>query len=361
VNEHELEELGLYDPGAPDAAERLTLLRLAFDCGATVDEVRQAIEEDRLHVIPAAHEIRGGGEVLSLEEVAERAELPLEVVRRFWRAIGMPDPEPGARSCTERDVEALSMMVGLSDVVSEDAALQLARAIGTAMARLADSEVTVIRALAEAPLRTAGGGNIEVAHALWDAARLMLPGAHMAMDVVHRHHLDLTARRYALWGVRPSEQSTTDAVVGFADLVGFTTLGATLEEPELDALIRRFEDRALDATRRPQSRLVKLIGDEVMFVAGNVQEAVEIVDELRAGRDMPPMRAGIAAGSLIVREGDVFGPVVNLAARLVSIAAPGETLLDPEAAARLGEGRALSLGKRDLAGIDTPVEVFGVG
>jgi class 3 adenylate cyclase len=335
VNEQELEEHGLYDPDAPNATERLALLRMALEYGATVDEIRQAIEEDRLHVVAAMREIRGGTEHLTIEEVAERAGVPLEMQRRYWRAIGLPDPGPGDRVCTEQDVEAIKLLAALQTTVSEEGALQFARAIGTAMARLADSEVAVMRALSEAPLRSAGGENLEVAKEFLRAAQILLPGAAAALDLVHRRHLELTARRYSLWGVRPTERSTTDAVVGFVDLVGFTTLGAALDEADLDALIRRFEDRALDATRRPQSRLVKLIGDEVMFAAGTVDEAIEIVDDLRADPELPEMRAGIAAGTVIVREGDVFGPVVNLASRLVSAAEPGQTLLDPDAAARL--------------------------
>lgn len=243
----------------------------------------------------------------------------------MWRAFGLSDPDPAARPCSSRDVTAISALGALRDQISEDAALQMARAMGSSMSRLADTGVSMVRALAEAPLRTAGAGNVEIAHELVRAAEGFLPASLPVMDAVLRHHVVAAGRRYSLWGVRPTERSTTDAVVGFADLVGFTTLGQHLDPAEVDTLIRRFEELALDATtRRPLSRLVKLIGDEALFVAGDMTSALEIADDLARDPDLPPLRVGLAAGVIIVREGDVFGPVVNLASRLVELAEPGQ-------------------------------------
>jgi adenylate cyclase len=357
LTEAELVELGLYDPEAPVAAERLELLRLAFEYGATIEEARQGIDERRLHAIAAVRVVLGGTERLTLNEAAQRAGVEPDVARRFWRALGLSDPEEGMRPCSERDVDALATLEAIRLGISEDAALQIARATGTAMARLADSEVSMIRAAEEAPLRGSGGGNVEVAESLLHAASTYLAAMLPLIDSVHRHHVAASGRRYSGWGVGPTERSTTDAVVGFADLVGFTSLAQSLDTTELDALLRRFEARALDATRRPLARLVKLIGDEAMFVAGDTADAIDIVRAI-GDAELPQLRAGVAAGVLVVREGDVFGPVVNLAARLVKQAEPGQVLLDAEAALRLGTGKVEPLGARVLAGIEGPVEVF---
>jgi adenylate cyclase len=66
----------------------------------------------------------------------------------------------------------------------------------------------------------------------------------------------------------------------------------------------------------------------------------------------------LAAGEVLVREGDLFGPVVNLASRLVGSAEPGQVVLDAETARRVGEALVLALGTRAVAGYETPVEVF---
>jgi adenylate cyclase len=182
---------------------------------------------------------------------------------------------------------------------------------------------------------------------------------HDMLDRLHRHHLMAVGRRYTLWGSPPSEAGTTDVVVGFADLVGFTALGQTLEPNQIDALLRTFEVRAAGTATSETTRLVKLIGDEAMFVAGTADDALAIAHALVDDPDLPPLRVGIAAGRVVTRGGDVFGVPVNLAARLVATARPGEILLDPIAAERASDAVALEpRGARDLPGFAEPVDVY---
>jgi adenylate cyclase len=107
---------------------------------------------------------------------------------------------------------------------------------------------------------------------------------------------------------------------------------------------------------------VKLIGDEAMFVVGSAEDASRIAQSITRAvaedPNLPPVRIGLAAGELLVREGDVFGPTVNRAARLVALAESGRTLVDAEVAARLGTGVAQPLGSRSVPGFDAPLEVF---
>ena len=118
----------------------------------------------------------------------------------------------------------------------------------------------------------------------------------------------------------------------------------------------------LKALGIPGGRLVKLIGDEAMFVVGAADDASRIAHDIaRAVADspgLPPVRIGLAAGELLVREGDVFGPTVNRATRLVALAESGSTLVDAEVASRLGVGVAEPLGSRSVPGFDAPLEVF---
>lgn len=357
----ELAELGLYDPDAPGADERLVLVRMALAHGASVDEIRVAIEEQRVHALAAMRQIEGGTERMTLEEAAQRAGVSDAFTRRVWRALGLAEPEPGTRSCSERDVEALYVMAQLVASLGEDTLLQIARAMGASLSRLADAEVSAIRAGMEAPMRAGGLGDLEVGRLFVQVAEEMVPASAFLIDVVHRHHLAASGRRYALWGIRPTEASTTEAVVGFADLVGFTAMGQTLPPGEYDALIRRFEERALEVSTRPRARLVKLIGDEAMFVAGTTDDALDIARRLVDDDELPALRVGLARGTVTTREGDFFGPVVNLAARLVALAEPGTILVDSSIAERLDPGSVTPLGARAVPGFDRPVEVFAVG
>jgi class 3 adenylate cyclase len=360
LSDDDLVALGLSDPDAPNASERLVLVRMALERGATIDEIRGAIAEGRLHALAAVRLIEGGTERLTLPEAATRAGVPEAFARRIWRALGLAEPEEGARPCSELDVEVFKLVAMLHGDLGEDATMQIARTMGAALARLADAEVAASRARLEAPLRAGGHGDLDVAHEFMRIAMELVPASAFLIDVVHRHQLAATGRRYALWGVAPTEESTTDAVVGFADLVGFTALGQHLEAADLDRLVVTFEERALAAATRPRARLVKLIGDEAMFVAGDAHDAVDIARTLVEDADLPQLRVGLAAGTIITREGDLFGPVVNLASRLVGIAEPDQIVADAETARRLPPGSVVPLGARELRGFDDPLEVYEI-
>jgi adenylate cyclase len=354
----DLVDAGLYDPDAPDADARRHLLERAIDAGASLDEIRQAWEERWLHVLPTRLAILGGAPRLTVEEAAVRAGLDPELGTRLWHVLGLA--RRGGPECIDADDAIFGFYARLLPAFGEEQTLQAARAHGTAMAVMTDSEVSQVRSVLEAPQRVDGADDVAVGEMLVSVvADLVEPLQHM-LDRLHRHHLMAVGRRYTLWGSPPSEEGTTDVVVGFADLVGFTALGQTLEANQIDALLRTFEVRAAGTATSETTRLVKLIGDEAMFVAGTADDALAIAIALVDDPDLPPLRVGIAAGRVVARGGDVFGAPVNLAARLVATAQPGEILVDAVAAGRATAAVRLEpRGARDLPGFAEPVEVYG--
>ena len=120
--------------------------------------------------------------------------------------------------------------------------------------------------------------------------------------------------------------------VGFADLVSFTRLSQRLEERELAALVDRFGRRSADVIAGAGGRLVKTVGDEVLFVADSAARAarigLELAETMAEDPVLPDVRVGIATGTVLTRMGDVFGRTVNLANRLTALAAPGTVLAD---------------------------------
>ena len=131
--------------------------------------------------------------------------------------------------------------------------------------------------------------------------------------------------------------------VGFADMVGFTVLSQHLGDEELAAVVARFEELAHDTVVALGGRVVKMIGDEVMFVVQNATGAAQIglsLAEAYAGDDLlSDVRVALAVGPVLVKDGDFYGPVVNLASRLVNVARPGTVLISDEFKAALdGEG-----------------------
>jgi adenylate cyclase len=360
MDPRELEALGLYDPAAPDADERRALLAMALEHGSTIDEIRAAIDGSRLHALAAERLLLQRTPSMTLGEVANAAKVTPEFATRVWRALGFALPPDDVVACTDAEVATLAFYGRLASQVGDTAAVSLARATGASLARVADADVAMVRSGVEAPLRDAGGNDVDVARRFVDVASVLLPSIYPMFETVHRRHLVEAARRYSLWGTRATEASTTGAVVGFADLVGYSALNQQLSVTELDDLVSTFEQRVLDAVSGPGARLVKVIGDEAMFATARAADAVAVAHELLDGSDVLPLRIGIASGTVLAREGDRFGSVVNLAARLETLALPGQALTDAATAGHLGPDQTQRLGPRSVAGFDDPVEVYAL-
>lgn len=359
MNLEDLRAAGLYDPDEPDADERRVLLERAVAAGADLDDLRQAVAEKWLHVLPLRLSLLGTRSRMTLEEVADAAGVDPEFAARVWKALTIP--RRGGREFSADDVAIFELWARIRDLLGEEAVIRGAHSHGVAMAMLADSEVAQVRSIVEAPRRAAGDDNLDVADLLSATVGAVLPPLQAMLLRVHIHHLMAAARRYTLWGVPPSIDSTGEVVVGFADMVGFTALGNELGPEQIDGLLRAFEERASHTATGDMICLVKLIGDEAMFVAGTVDDALDVARALVGDPELPPLRVGLSAGAVVIRGGDVFGVTVDLAARLVAVAAPGEILLDAATAARLtGPSTVAAAGVRDLPGFPEPVEVVAV-
>jgi len=347
---------GLFDRDAPDAEERRVLLERALEAGATVEMIRQAIDERWLHVIPTRLATLGGSATMTVEEAGARAGLGAQLAPRLWDAVRLTNS--GGLECTEEDIAIFELYARVIPVFGEEETLQVARVHGAAIAMMTDAEVAQVRSLVEAPQRVGGADNVAVGELLLGITAEFFTLLERAIVRLHRHHAIATGRRYTLWGA-PTEEATADVVVGFADLVGFTALGNTLAPQQVDGLLRTFEARAVGTATTATTRVVKLIGDEVMYVAGTADEALAIAHALVTDPDLPDLRVGIAAGRVVTRAGDVFGVPVNLAARLVATAQPGEILVDSVVAERTSDASALEpRGFRDLPGFADPVKVY---
>jgi adenylate cyclase len=153
------------------------------------------------------------------------------------------------------------------------------------------------------------------------------------IERVWRRHLQMEARRRIVRELDPTEQREERAV-GFADLVGFTALSQQVPDDELARLVDRFEAIAYDTVSSHNGRVVKMIGDEVMFTTTDTREAVEIglslAETFKEDEALSDVRVGVACGPVLEREGDLYGPVVNLASRVVSLAYPGSVVVSSD-------------------------------
>jgi adenylate cyclase len=145
--------------------------------------------------------------------------------------------------------------------------------------------------------------------------------------------------------------------------VDSTSLGQQLSIGDFGAALTEFDTRAIDTVVDGGGRLVKPIGDEAMFIAPDAGTACAIARDLVGGFAdhpvLPLARGGLAAGEVLSREGDYFGPVVNLAARAATLADPGCVLASGDLARQATGYRFSSIGPQRLKGFDEPVELFG--
>lgn len=283
----------------------------------------------------------GGPRRYTRLQVAEMSGMPPERTLRLWRALGFADAADDDPAFTDADIEALEVLAALIDsgFVGPENEASIARAMGQALSRLADWQTDM---LADALSRGAGrnGGSGASADDAVEAARALLPRLRQVQDYVWRRHLAANADRL-LASVEPGEPR--ELAVGFADLVGYTSRSRGMGGRELGAMIEDFESTAAEVIARHHGRVVKTVGDGVLFTAASGVAAVEIALELPeawSAEDRPPLRTGAAYGRVLTRLGDIYSPVVNLASRLTSLARPSTVLVDRELADQLRDNPA---------------------
>jgi adenylate cyclase len=365
VDAAEYEARGLYDPEAPNADERHELLEWLAEQGVTIEQMVDAKKHGSLTGIMGDLMIRPGPG-LTLAEISERAGMTPEEVERIRRAAGFPPAAPDERMFREADAEIFVAYSSAADTLGEQAMLQFTRVTGSAMAAIAETAIWSFLSNIEAPLMERKGTERELAQANLEAARVMSM-APAVLETIFRVHVETAIRRSRQARQQYSDFEGARMAVGFVDLVGFTSLSQELEPRELKKVIDEFETEALDVVSGRDGRIVKFIGDEVMFVAldgPSACDAALTLLETFGKRDwnIQP-RGGLALGELSARAGDYFGPVVNAASRIAELAVPNEILVT---AAMRDDGESVpglrfdAAGRRMLKGFDEPLELFAL-
>jgi adenylate cyclase len=345
-------------------SRRQLLTELASQ-GVSLEELREAVAQDRLALLPVERLLEGEGRRYSAEEISELAGLDLELLNRQRQALGLPVGDPSEPSYTEDDLTAARRIRSVLDAgLSPDDVYDTARVMGLAVSQLAAASRAVI---AEAMLRK-GDTELEAARRYSAAASALLPILAPSLEHTLRLHIREQLRHDAIGRAELAAGTVSgsqEVSVCFADLVGFTKLGERLPPDELAAVIGRLDEIAREFAR-PPVRLVKMIGDGAMLVSPDndalLQSGIELVDAAeRESQSFPSLRAGVARGVALSRAGDWYGQPVNLASRITEIAYPGSVLCASEVHDVAGDGyRWSSAGSRRLKGIEGQVKLFRV-
>jgi adenylate cyclase len=303
--------------------------------------------------------------VLGRRDVSRGAHVSLHSARRFWQALGFPLVNNDELLFTEADVDALGIVAGLvrRGELDEATALQLTRAFARTADRLASWQVQLVAESIDAEREATSDLSADhstrataqaTARHLVDLADELEP---LLVYAWRRHLADAVSR--LLTDAEP--ETAEDGIyrhIGFADLVAFSTLVRRSTERELSQIVRRFEELSADVVTAHGGRIVKTVGDEILFSNRNAAPAaataIDLVEAIATDELLPDLRVGLAAGRVMPKLGDVFGTPVNRASRLTAIAHPGSVLVDDVVAESLDavSGFALTpLRPRTLRGV----------
>ena len=351
----------LYDPVEHDGTGRIELLHWLIDKGFTIEDMQQALLAGNLEALAGDRQI-ASSRTLSRAEALDITGLDNDRLEALAMAFGFMPIYPNSATeitFTEAEAEAISIVGALSFMFSDAEAAGLIRVIGSSLGRIAEAAVSVFLADIESPHLAAGGNELELAKKAEEAVGLLDGFSDLFDPVLRRHLLQATVRiREAT--IDRMERFGYRYAVGFVDLVGFTALSGDMDAPDLAAFIRDFEGRAQDQVVATGGRVVKMIGDEVMFVSTDPSAACRAATALMSGLDdvdgltVAP-RGGIAYGEVLLRGGDYYGSVVNLASRLADQAVPMELLVTSEVVASASGFDFEPAGRRMLKGFPEPV------
>ncbi|WP_114855606.1 adenylate/guanylate cyclase domain-containing protein [Brachybacterium sp. YJGR34] len=303
-----------------------------------------------------------GSRKYSRRDLARQQDIPERLTSVYWRALGFTPVDEDTVVFTEEDAYAIGDLAAIVEEgeLSERAFASITRGMGFHMGRLA---MWITEALVDEAKYADGLDDAE-------ARQRMLDGIPELLETFESQVMFTFRRQLAAYAARAGSEVLhrgTDELfplqraVGFADLVQFTRLAQELPGAELADMVGRFESLSRDIISVGGGRVVKTVGDEIMFLADTPEDgaqiAVSLSEALTASSRLPPVRVGLAWGSMFSRYGDVFGPTVNLAARMESVARPGTVAVDEETAQAVA--RALPGGFSLTEG--EQVELHGIG
>ncbi|HYZ69426.1 MAG TPA: adenylate/guanylate cyclase domain-containing protein, partial [Mycobacterium sp.] len=345
--------------GIANARARADLIEYLDGLGFTADEMVEAERNGRLFGLAGDVLQRSGRPIYNLRTAADALGVPVDDVAHAWAVLGLTVADPEQLALSQADVDGLAAWVAMRDVVGADAALGWMRVLGAAMARLAEAGTTVVRVGQPDIQMTHTQDELTTARA-YRAIAEFIPRLGVLIDAVYRHHT-ISARTHFERVIRDTSASVTCGV-GFADLSGFTALTQRLTPAELSVLLDEFNTTVADVVHTDGGRVVKFIGDEVMWVTSTpellTKVAVDLVEHPRAIQAGLQVRAGLAFGQVLAIGGDYFGNAVNLAARLVAAAAPGQILAGSDVRDELADWPAIPLEPLTLKGFDSAVAAY---
>ncbi|MGP9693901.1 adenylate/guanylate cyclase domain-containing protein [Brachybacterium sp. AOP25-B2-12] len=362
VDEQDHQDLSDPDVSSEERAALDAESRAARDA----QELNRLFSEVRRSVGALEKVLLQGHRRYSRRDLAEQQGVPERLTSVYWRSMGFNTVDEDTVVFTDDDAEAIGDLAALveDDMMSERTFAAVSRGLGYHMGRLA---MWLTEALVDESKSADGLPDGQARQVMLERIPQFLEVFEGQVMYAFRRQLSSFAARAGsevLSGVgaeEPDELFPLQRAVGFADLVQFTRLALSLSGSELASVIGQFEALCRDIVSVGGGRVVKTVGDEVMFLADTPEDgaqiALSLAEEIATHADLPAVRVGLSWGPMFSRYGDVFGPTVNLAARLEGVARPGAVLVD---AATADAVRAALPGSFE-AGAEEVHELHGIG
>ncbi|GAA3284165.1 adenylate/guanylate cyclase domain-containing protein [Nesterenkonia halobia] len=286
----------------------------------------------------------GAERTLTYRQMAREMGVSTHSARKLWRALGFPNLDDDVKAFTHTDVEALATMIDLvrEGHLNEETAISLTRSIGQMTDRMV---VWQIEALVEDKIANEQLSDATARSQVVETLPELIEPIQRLMGYAWRRQLSAALQRLTVRvesglaaTARGRDGSEDDSplplarAVGFADLVSYTSLSRTMSERTLAQTVQRFESKCAEIISIGGGRLVKTVGDEVLYNAETPEAGAEIAlalaETIAADDVLPQARVSVVWGRVLSRMGDIYGPTVNLAARLTALADPGTVLVD---------------------------------
>ena len=350
----------LYDPNVGDAARVEAMLVWLEELGWNAETILARLDSATLDELADREGIRDVSEFTN-DQAAAALGKSLDEFQRLRRTVGLSPRPEGQPEWTAKEIDGFAALDASAQMFTEDEVNYFARVLGSSLSRIADAAVSLFLVDLEGPLRERGGTELDVVRLTLEVNEA-LSQLGASLDPMLRLQIDEASRLRRAARDPDDDANLSRMAVGFVDLVGFTSFSEKHTIAEVGHLVRVFEERAFDIVADRGGRVVKLIGDEVMFVAADAEVACEIsialISTFRDDHVAP--RGGLAYGSLLARGGDYHGPVVNLASRIADLAVSYELLATTDVAERCPDLAFEPAGRRQIKGFEEPVRLVSL-
>jgi adenylate cyclase len=308
----------------------------------------------------------------SFRDVSSREGIPLDLLLVVREAMGLAqaDADDQVREDELQVIPLITLQLskGFDPAVVE----RWLRVYGDALRRVAETEADWWRTQITQPSLASGLNAAEMLQVTNQAGAEFTALTDEALLAIYHANQERTWNENLIAEVEDAldraglhSKMATSPAICFLDITGYTRLTEERGDQAAADLAERLTPLVQRPAERHGGKVVKWLGDGVMFhfrdPLDGVLAALEMLDAVSAAQ-LPPAHIGLHTGPVVFQGGDYFGRAVNLAARIAEQAAPGQVLVTQEVVDRVGSGNVSfePIGSCELRGVPQPVPLHSV-